>query len=132
MDIGLMACYLGIEVKQMEYCIFISQVGYAEEILKKFNMEDCKLVCIPVECGTKLLKNDEGEKVNPTLFTSLVGSLRYLTRTRSDILFGVRLISRYMETSIMTHMKAAKRILRYIKMTAIGAESVMIERSNRS
>ncbi|XP_022897494.1 uncharacterized protein LOC111411169 [Olea europaea var. sylvestris] len=31
-DIGLMAYYLGIEVKQMEDCIFISQAGYAKEI----------------------------------------------------------------------------------------------------
>uniref|UniRef100_A0A2N9F020 Integrase catalytic domain-containing protein n=1 Tax=Fagus sylvatica TaxID=28930 RepID=A0A2N9F020_FAGSY len=33
-DIGLMAYYLGIEVKQMEEGIFISQEGYAKEILK--------------------------------------------------------------------------------------------------
>lgn len=84
---------------------------------KKFNMEDCKPVCTPVECGIKLSKNDEGEKVNPTLFKSLVGSLRYLTCTRPDILFGVGLISRYMETPTMTYMKTAKRILRYIKGT---------------
>lgn len=31
-DIGHMAYYLGIEVKQMEDCIFISQEGYAKEI----------------------------------------------------------------------------------------------------
>ena len=37
-DIGLMAYYLGIEVKQMEDGIFISQKGYAEDILKKFEM----------------------------------------------------------------------------------------------
>ncbi|XP_022895465.1 uncharacterized protein LOC111409681 [Olea europaea var. sylvestris] len=80
-------------------------------------MEDCKPVCTPVECEIKLSKNDEGEKVNPTLFKSLVGSLRYLTCTRPDILFGVGLISRYMETPTMTHMKTAKRILRYIKCT---------------
>ncbi|XP_022890911.1 uncharacterized protein LOC111405988 [Olea europaea var. sylvestris] len=117
MDIGLMAYYLGIEVKQMEDYIFISQEGYAKEILKKFNIEDCKHVCTPVKCGIKLSKDDEDEKVNPTLFKSLVGNLRYLTCTRPDILFGVGLISRYMETPPMTHMKTAKRILFYIKGT---------------
>ncbi|XP_022883572.1 uncharacterized protein LOC111400387 [Olea europaea var. sylvestris] len=114
-DIGPMTYYLGIEVKQMEDCIFISQARYAKEILKKFNMEDCKPLCTPIECGTKLSKNDEGE--NPTLFKSLVGSLRYLTCTRPDILFVVELISRYIETPTMTHMKVTKRILRYIKCT---------------
>ncbi|XP_022847542.1 uncharacterized protein LOC111370064 [Olea europaea var. sylvestris] len=116
-DIGIMAYYLGIEVKQMEDCIFISQEGYAKEILKKFNMEGCKPVCTPVKCGIKLSKNDEGEKLNPTLFKSLVESLRYLTCTRPDILFGVGLISRYIEKPTMTHMKIAKRILHYIKGT---------------
>lgn len=101
----------------MEDCIFISQVGYAKKILKKFNMKDCKPLCTPIECGTKLSKNDECKKVNPTLFNSLVGSLRYLTCTRPNILFGVGLINRYMETPTMTHMKTTKRILRYIKGT---------------
>ena len=36
--IGLMAYYLGIEVKQMEDGIFISQEGYAKDILEKFEM----------------------------------------------------------------------------------------------
>ncbi|XP_022868767.1 uncharacterized protein LOC111388319 [Olea europaea var. sylvestris] len=71
----------------MQDCIFISQAWYAKEILKKFNMEDCKPVCIPVECETKLSKNDEGKKVDPTLFKSLVEILRYLMCTRSDIFF---------------------------------------------
>ena len=34
-DIGLMAYYLGIEVKQMEDEIFISQEGYVKDILEK-------------------------------------------------------------------------------------------------
>jgi hypothetical protein len=62
-------------------------------------------------------KNDEGEKINSTTFKSLVGSLRYLSCTRLNILYGVGLMSRFMETPIMTHFKALKRILRYIKGT---------------
>jgi hypothetical protein len=52
-DIGLMDYYLGIEVKQTEEEIFISQEGYAKEIFKKFEMLDCKLVSTPMECGVK-------------------------------------------------------------------------------
>jgi hypothetical protein len=36
---------------------------------------------------------------------------------RLYILFGVRLMSRFMETSTMTHFKVLKRILWYIKGT---------------
>ena len=116
-DIGLMAYYLGIEVKQMEDGIFISQKGYAEDILKKFEMLNSNLVSTPVECGVKLSKHDDEEKVNPTFFKSLVGSLKYLTCTRPNILFGIVLVNRYMETPTMTRLKAAKRIVRYLKGT---------------
>jgi len=40
-----------------------------------------------------------------------------LTCTKPDILYGVGLISRYMETPDQSHLNAAKRILRYIKGT---------------
>ena len=45
-------------------------------------MNDCKPISMPVECGVKLSKHDEGEDVDPIFFKSLVGSLRYLTCTR--------------------------------------------------
>ncbi|KAG6504248.1 hypothetical protein ZIOFF_036579 [Zingiber officinale] len=114
-DIGLMAYYLGIEVNQREDESFISQAGYAREILKKFRMDNSKSINTPVECGVKLSKHDKEEKVDPTFFKSLVGSLRYLTCTRPDILYVVGLVSRYMEDPTTTHLKIAKRILRYIK-----------------
>ncbi|KAM2065116.1 hypothetical protein EV1_027912 [Malus domestica] len=116
-DIGLMAYYLGIEVKQNEEGIFISQESYVKEILKKFKMDDCKPISTPMECGVKLTKHDEGERVDPTFFKSLVGSLRYLTCTRPDILYAVGLVSRYMENPTTTHLKTAKRIIRYLKGT---------------
>ena len=116
-DIGLMAYYLGIEVKQKEEGIFISQESYAREMLKKFKMNDCKPISTPMECGVKLSKNEKGEKVDPTFFKSLIGSLRYLTCTRPNILYVVGLVSHYMETPTTTHLKATKRILRYTKGT---------------
>ncbi|XP_072073935.1 uncharacterized mitochondrial protein AtMg00810-like [Arachis hypogaea] len=116
-DMGLMSYYLGIEVKQMQDGIFISQQAYARELLKKLNMLDCNPTNTPMECGVKLSKEKGVRKVDRTLFRSLVGSLRYLTCTRPDILFSVGLISRYMENSTETYMKAANRNLRYLRGT---------------
>lgn len=81
-DIGLMSYYLGIEVKQTNEGIFISQEQYTREILEKFNMINInsKLVTTPIETGTKLSKYEEGD-VDHSYFKSLVGSLRYLTCT---------------------------------------------------
>ncbi|KAJ6883706.1 hypothetical protein NC652_030829 [Populus alba x Populus x berolinensis] len=115
-DIGLMSHFLGLEVTQKEEGIFVSQNGYAKDILERFKMESCNPVSTPVENGVELRKSKVGN-VDPTYFKSLVGSLRYLTCTRPDILYGVGLISRYMETPDQSHLNAAKRILRYIKGT---------------
>ena len=118
MDIGLMSYYLGIEVKQAEGGIFMSsQEAYSKSILKKFNMKKCNPVSTPVDCDIKLSKHDEGSNVDPTYFKSLVGSLRYLTCTRPDILYGVGLVSQYMEEPKTTPLLAVKRILHYIKDT---------------
>jgi hypothetical protein len=63
-----------------------------------------ELVTIPKEqkpFGEKWVvkaKKNQGERVDPTIFKSLVGSLRYLTCTRPDIFYGVWLINRYMES----------------------------------
>jgi len=115
-DIGMMAHFLGLEVVQKEEGIFVSQSSYAKDILERFKMESCNPVSTPVENGVELRKSKVGN-VDPTYFKSLVGSLKYLTCTRPDILCEVGLISRYMETPDQSHLNAAKRILRYIKGT---------------
>jgi len=55
--------------------------------------------------------------VDPTLFKRLVGSLIYLIVTRPDIMYGVILISRFMENPKESHWKEGKRILRYVNGT---------------
>ncbi|KAK4342495.1 hypothetical protein RND71_038311 [Anisodus tanguticus] len=116
-DIGLMSYYLGQEVKRMEEGIFIFQESYTNEILMKFNMFDCNSVNTSMESKTKLSKFDDGEKVNPTFFKSLVVSLRYLTCTRPYIFFAVRVVSHFIEAPTSTHFKVTRRILRYLKGT---------------
>ncbi|GAA0149774.1 oxidase [Lithospermum erythrorhizon] len=80
-------------------------------------MKECKPVNTPVEVGMKLRTNSIKESINSTLFKSLVGSLRYLTFTRPDIMYAVGLVSRYIEKPKQDHFITAKKILRYIKGT---------------
>lgn len=116
-DMGLMSYFLGLEVLQTGAGIFVSQKKYAADILKRFKMESCHPIKTPVEARLHLSKFDNSELVSPTYYQSLVGSLRYLTSTRPDIVFGVGVISRFMETPSQAHLVAAKRILHYIKGT---------------
>ena len=96
-DIGIMSYYLIIEVKKKDKGILITQEGYPKEVLKKFKVDDSNPVSTPMECRIKLPKHEEGNKGNPTLYKSLVESIRYLTCTRPDILYVVGVVNRYME-----------------------------------
>ena len=78
-------------------------------------MDDSNPASSLVEPNVKLEKNGEEEKVDVTLFKKIVGSLRYLCNSRPDIGFIVRLVRRYMSEPRVSHMKAARRILRYLK-----------------
>jgi len=46
----------------------------------------------------KLSREENGDFVDSSLFRSLVGSLRYLTNTKPDIVYGVGLVNHYMQT----------------------------------
>ncbi|KAJ3689816.1 hypothetical protein LUZ61_018980 [Rhynchospora tenuis] len=120
-DLGLMKYFLGLEVRQENAGIFVSQEAYAKEILKKYKMDECNPVSTPMELGAKLSKFEGGDRVDASKYQSLVGRLRYLTCTRPDIAYSVGVVSRFMEEPKYSHWKAIKRILRYIKGTeALG------------
>ncbi|KAG8489064.1 hypothetical protein CXB51_017032 [Gossypium anomalum] len=116
-DLGVMTYFLGMEVNQSDQGIFISQHIFALKILSKFCMANCKPVNTPVAQGEKLSRSESVERVDEKEYRSLVGCLLYLTATRPDIMFGVSLLSRFMHCCNVTHFKAAKRILRYVKGT---------------
>jgi hypothetical protein len=86
-DLGMMNDFLGMEVMQSSHGIFTCQKKYASDILKRFKMQDCKLVGTPMTTSIKLSKDDESEKVDESLYRGLIGSLQYLTTSRPDILF---------------------------------------------
>jgi hypothetical protein len=80
-------------------------------------MSDCNPVATPMEFGAKLSKLEGGEVVDLNTYRSMIGSLRYLTCMRSDIAFTVGVATRFMEDPRNPHLKAVKRILRYVKGT---------------
>ncbi|XP_028196700.1 uncharacterized protein LOC114381653 [Glycine soja] len=116
-DLGLMRYFLGMQVKQRPGQIFISQEKYADDLLKKFNMQDCKPLATPMAMNEKLSKDDGQNKVDEIIYRSLVGSLIYLTNLRPDIIHAVSIVSRFMSNPSKAHFVAAKRILRYVKGT---------------
>ncbi len=74
--IRLIFFYLGLEARQSRDDIFISQEGYAKEVLKKFRMLDCNPMNTLMEYGLKLSNFEDGNNENHINFKTLVGILR--------------------------------------------------------
>ncbi|XP_070029882.1 secreted RxLR effector protein 161-like [Nicotiana sylvestris] len=55
--------------------------------------------------------------MNQTMYIGIIGSLLYLTSSRPNIVFSVGLCVRFQSNPKESHLKVAKRILRYLKGT---------------
>ena len=71
--------FLGLEFSQSDKGIFIIQTKYIKDMLKKFKLEDYKLVSTPMVIGCKLSKDDESLEVDHTMYRSMIGILLYVT-----------------------------------------------------
>ena len=114
-DLGLMHYFLGLEVWQSSEGIFLNQGKYAVEILKRFNMLECKAMATPMDSNLKLLADDSSELVDVTQYRQIIGSLMYLTNTRPDICFAVNALSQYLVQPRWVHLIATKHVMRYLK-----------------
>ena len=62
--LGELKFFLGLQVQQATYGIFLPQEKYLKKILKKYGMEDCKLVSAPMITGCNLSFNDDSPTMN--------------------------------------------------------------------
>ncbi|RDX96459.1 Copia protein, partial [Mucuna pruriens] len=86
---GELKFFLGLQIKQVEYGIYIHQTKYVKELLKKFNLKDCKTMSTPM---------------HPTLILYLL-----------DIMFSVCLCACFPSDPRESHLIIVKCIFRYLK-----------------
>ena len=67
-DIAMMHCLLGFELWQEIGEIFLGQVKYVAEILKRFKMHECRPMATPVITNWKKIDALEDKDVDPTLY----------------------------------------------------------------
>ncbi|XP_031283362.1 ent-kaur-16-ene synthase, chloroplastic-like [Pistacia vera] len=79
--------FLGMEIDQSSDGIFVCQERYANEVLKKFGMENCKPVDTILVPNMKLSKDDSAMRVDEG----------------------------FMSNQSELHLRAAKKVLRYVK-----------------
>ena len=103
-DLGEIPYFLSMEIKQTQSEIFICQRKYLKEILKRFGMEECKSVITPMGKKEMLQKYDGADLADEGLYRSLIGCLMYLTATRSNIMFHISILSRFLNCASELHM----------------------------
>jgi hypothetical protein len=115
--IGELSFFLGLQITQRSEGMFISQETYLREMLKRFQMEDSKPVDTPMVTGCKLRKDDELPDVDQSSYSSMIGSLLYITTSRPDIMHAVGMVGRYQSAPKQSHLLTFKRIFKYLKET---------------
>ena len=120
-DMGKLHYFLGMNIQQDEKTgnVWIGQPAYVESILKKFGMNNSKLVSTPIDPNTKLTKiTDDEQSIDQQLYQSAIGSLLYLSGgTRPDITFSVSNLAKFSAKPSKHHWIAIKRVMRYLKGT---------------
>ncbi|GJU92039.1 putative ribonuclease H-like domain-containing protein [Tanacetum coccineum] len=114
-SMGELTFFLGLQVKQKEDGLFISQYKYVGVILKKFVFSSIRTTSTPMETNKALTKDKAGEDVDINLYKLMIGSLMYLTSSRPDIMFSICACSRFQVQPKVSHLNAVKRIFRYLK-----------------
>ncbi|GKE74767.1 retrovirus-related pol polyprotein from transposon TNT 1-94, partial [Tanacetum coccineum] len=97
--------------------IFLNQLKYALESLKRYEMESCDPVDTPMVEKSKLDEDTQGKAVDPTHYRGMVGTLMYLTSSRPDLVYAVCMCARYQAHPTEKHLHAVKRIFRYLRGT---------------
>jgi hypothetical protein len=91
--LGLMHYFLCLEVWQSLEKIFLNQGKYADEILKRFDLLECKSMNTPMETKLKLMVDTSSELIDVMMYRWIIGSLMNLTNTRPNICFVVNIES---------------------------------------
>jgi hypothetical protein len=95
----------------------VHQAKYTKDIIKKFNMAELKPVSTPMSSVASLGPDEDGESVDQRKYKSMIGSLLYLTATRSDIQFAVGLCARFQSSPRSSHRTTVQRVFKYLKHT---------------
>jgi hypothetical protein len=123
-DLGEARYFLGMEIERdrATRTLRLSQQQLTNTLLTKFDMSQSKQRSVPLDPAARLVKGGEPELLPSSdahVFMELVGSLLYLsTCTRPDIAQAVGALSRFMSCPTVTHLAAARGVLRYLQHTA--------------
>nr|GEX12357.1 hypothetical protein [Tanacetum cinerariifolium] len=83
----------------------------------QIRLESCDPVDTPMVEKSKLDEDKEGKAIDPSHYRGMIGTLLYLTTSRPDLQFAIRMCAWYQARPIEKHLHAVKRIFQYLRGT---------------
>ena len=111
---GELKFFLILQIIQASEGIFINQSKYIKELLKKYQIENMKLINALMGTSINLNADPKDKIVDAKQFRGMIRSLLYLTSSRLDIQFCVCLCARFQASPRESYLTAVKRIFRYL------------------
>lgn len=115
--VGELTYFLGLQVKQMEDNIFVSQSKYDKSIVKKFGLINRSHKRNFDATHLKLFRDENRVDVDQSIYRSMIRIFLYLATTRPDLTLFVGAYVRYQTNPKVSYLTQVKRILKYINET---------------
>jgi hypothetical protein len=109
--------FLRFQIKQVKEGTFISQTKYTHDILKKFCIDKVKPIKMPMGTIGHLDLDLGGTSIDQKVYRFMIRSLLYLCASGPDIMLSVCMCVRFQVTPKDCHLRAVKRIMRYLVLT---------------
>lgn len=121
-DLGVISQYLGIQIEQNLELGYteLSQENYLKNVLKRFQMDNCKSINTPLDnnIDLKIFQSEENNVELQKLCRKIIGSIMYAAlATRPDLCKSISILSRFQSKANENLYKSLKRVLRYIQGT---------------
>ena len=70
---GELNFFLGLQIKQLKEGTFTNQAKYIRDLLKRFNMEEAKIMKTPMSSSIKIDKDEKGKYIDSTMYRGMIG-----------------------------------------------------------
>lgn len=113
--LGVLKCFISIEVARNSSGIFLYQHKYALDIISEAGLLGAKPTSTPLEQNHRLSLAAGPLLSNPEKYQSLVGRLIDLCFTRPELSYCVHIFSQFMHEPRTDHWEAALKVVRFLK-----------------